>query len=116
MIRVKIQRSSKLKEHEKKDASGNEIFAGKYEMDRLAHGLMEEDGEDKVLIAKPALDRLLNQYEDELDTELNLLEEDDDRRTILFCNKRGLYNLRQWLVKQSAFIAASKGNLTAKPK
>ena len=113
MIKVKIEPSSKLKEHEKKDTSGQEIFSGKYEMD----GLQEDEKEDSggmVLIAKPALDRLLNQYEKEIDEEFELLDEGDERKELLFCNKRGLFNLRQWLVRQSAFIAASKGNLTAK--
>lgn len=129
-IKVKIQgrgsqrrspnhwNENSIAEHEKKDPAGIEIFPGKYEMDRLASGLMEEDdGEgEKVLISKPALDRLLHQYDDELTAQLDLLAEaDEEQRRAIMCRRSGFYSFRDWLYKQSALVAASKGALTPKP-
>lgn len=129
-IKVKIGRDSQrrspnkhrngnfIAEHEKKDPAGIEIFSGKYELDRLASGLMEAEDEDgeKVLIAKPALDRLLNQYDDELTDQLGLLAEaDEEQKRAILCRRSGFYSFRDWLYRQSAMMASSKGALTPKP-
>lgn len=77
---------------------------------------MEED-EEKVMINKASLDRLLGQYEkEELEPELFLLDEDDEARAKAFCNRQGYLHFKQWLLRQSALVASSKGNLTPKPK
>lgn len=66
-----------------------------------------ENNEDKVLIDREALTRLLDEYEAQ---ELTL--EEGEPTAQQQCNKLGFMNLRQWLLRQSAFIDASKGHLT----
>lgn len=93
-------------EREKRDKA----FPGYDDLRQLGVGIIaESDGEDKVLIDYDALMRLMDAYEEQ---ELTLDEGSPQQQ----CNRRGFYSLKQWLLRHSAFIDASKGNLTIDKK
>lgn len=59
--------------------------------------------EEKILIDKQALDRILAEYEAQL-----ALDESTDAD----CNRRGFYHFQHWLKVQSMISDSTKGKLT----
>ena len=59
--------------------------------------------EEKILIDKQALDRILAEYE----ADLALEEVNVDS-----CNRAGLYHFQHWLKVQSRIVDSTKGKLT----
>ena len=90
-----------------------EVFPGWEDLERFSKGVVsEEDGDEKVVISKRALDRLIDEAINEMVKEAMVLEENPSGMAIeARCEKFGFHSLKKLLILINQLNSAEKGNL-----
>ena len=86
---------------------------------RVVESEIENDNNDEwIRIKRSALDALLMEFENVLQTEPEILDEEGDTNSKVqhFCNAKGFHSIKQWLQHTNSIQRAEDGELNEPPK